>query len=70
MTIGRNSKPNASRCPHENTVNVTTLGIERTICEACGNVSVLFSDGLEGEVDREQFARQADRIHDRASAAR
>ncbi len=69
MTIGRHGKPITRRCPHENTENVTTLGLERTICEACGNVSVLFSDGLEGEADREQFARRADRRDDRASAA-
>jgi hypothetical protein len=45
------------RCKHSDTITVRTAGMERMVCEACGNVSF---EALSGSVDqpsRSSFAR-------------
>lgn len=48
-------------CEHHNSVTVRHAGIERTICEACGNVSLKGLEGLSGSVSRSQFERESER---------
>ena len=40
-----------SRCHHPDTIVVRSVGIQRTICEHCGNISVLFLDDRLPDVD-------------------
>jgi hypothetical protein len=39
---------------------VSSNGLERSVCESCGNVSVTFNTDSAGEVSRSAFAREAD----------
>ena len=48
-------------CGHADTVTVRNAGIERTICEHCGHVSLVAQEGLSGAVSRTQFARETER---------
>lgn len=50
-----------AECRHEPTVTVRNSGIERTVCEQCGHVSIRALDELTGEVSRRQFERQIER---------
>jgi hypothetical protein len=49
-------------CEHLPTVTVRNSGIERTVCEACGHVSLRGVEGLSGTVDRRRFERDAERF--------
>ena len=52
-----------SACIHENVVSVTSAGIERKLCEDCGNVSLRYEmAAIAGELDRGDFRRDADRL--------
>jgi hypothetical protein len=55
-------------CHHEATVSVVSSGIQRDICEGCGNVSLRdrHEAVVGGSPDRSKFAREADK---RATAA-
>jgi hypothetical protein len=55
-----------AECAHEKTVTIRTVGIERTVCEKCGRVSIHALEALSGEVDRSQFERESDRSHQAA----
>jgi hypothetical protein len=35
-------RPRLGRCPHRSTVSTVTAGLERRVCENCGNVSVRY----------------------------
>jgi hypothetical protein len=43
------------------TVSISSIGVERKVCEACGHVGVQFMTDLSSEVDRTRFARPGDR---------
>lgn len=47
-------------CHHEVTVSVIYGGIERVICETCGDVTIRYESMISGDVDRSKFARDAD----------
>ena len=48
-------------CDHSETVTVRNSGLERTVCEKCGNVSFKALEGLSGTVRRSQFGRLTER---------
>jgi len=37
-----------SRCTHERVLVVRSVGVQRTVCEACGNVSFEMRSNLPG----------------------
>lgn len=47
-------------CLHETALSVTAAGVERSICETCGHISVRFLNEMEGPIFRNRFARPAD----------
>jgi hypothetical protein len=51
----------ARDCIHANAITVRTAGIERTVCEACGKVSINALEGLSGSASRNQFVRVSER---------
>ena len=50
-----------AKCAHDSTITVINAGIERTVCESCGNVSINASEGLSGTASRSQFEREIER---------
>lgn len=62
MTIlsgrGMHGRP---KCAHSETVAIISAGIERILCESCGNVSFMFLDDRADEIDRDMFARTVDK---------
>ncbi|HUG08291.1 MAG TPA: hypothetical protein VMP13_05280 [Acidimicrobiia bacterium] len=50
-------------CCHEQTVSVISDGVEREICEDCGNVTVRYESMISGSVSRSAFSRRADEEH-------
>lgn len=49
-----------AQCRHETCLTVASSGVERSICETCGHISVRFTFELSGPVTRAHFARPAD----------
>lgn len=47
-------------CRHERSVSVISDGLEREICEGCGNVTIRYESVIDGSIDRNVFAREAD----------
>jgi hypothetical protein len=47
-------------CSHYTVLTVYAAGVERSICETCGHISVTFSSEISGPVTRDHFARPAD----------
>jgi hypothetical protein len=47
-------------CHHRQTISVISDGVEREICEGCGNVTVRYESMIEGSVQRSAFSRKAD----------
>ncbi len=47
-------------CTHEHSVSVISEGLEREICESCGNVTIRYESVIEGSVRRGAFSRKAD----------
>ena len=61
MTIlGGRGRRGRANCKHSETIAITSAGIERIVCDACGNVSFMFLDGIMDEIDRDLFARTVD----------
>lgn len=50
-----------TKCEHVNTITVRNSGIERTVCETCGHVSINAEAGLSGTASRSQFERVIER---------
>lgn len=40
-------------------------GLERVICEECGDVTIRYESMIPGDISRSQFARKADALHRR-----
>lgn len=47
-------------CHHDHVLTITACGVERSICETCGHISVSFVSEVSGPVSRGHFARPAD----------
>ena len=58
------ARPRTGQCLHESTLSVAAAGVERSICENCGNISVTFIAEISGPVYRSRFARPADEAVD------
>lgn len=56
----RQTRANPERCAHPSTMTVTSAGLDRVVCEGCGQVNVSYRSGLSGLIDRTKFARPAD----------
>lgn len=57
-------------CTHEHSVSVISEGVEREICESCGNVTIRYESVIEGSVRRGAFSRRADEEHSRSGERR
>jgi hypothetical protein len=55
---GRFSRPD---CEHLETVTIRNGGIQRTVCETCGHVSLKGLENLSGKASRRQFERASER---------
>lgn len=49
-------------CPHDSVLTISAAGVERSICETCGHISVNFPSELSGPVTRRHFARPTDEV--------
>ncbi len=52
--------PKVRPCRHTSTISVTTSGLERRVCEACGTVTVRYEFSISGDAKRENFARPSE----------
>lgn len=55
-----------AKCEHTATITVSNAGIERTVCETCGHVSINAHEGLSGSAKRSQFERDTERAESSA----
>lgn len=53
-------RPRLGECAHDTALSVVAAGVERSICETCGHISVRFLTEMEGPIFRNRFARPAD----------
>ena len=49
-------------CSHQSTVTVVSAGLERVICEDCGDVTIRYESMISGDLDRSKFSRDADSV--------
>ncbi len=56
----RPSRADPESCAHPVTLILTSAGLDRVVCESCGQVKVRFRSALTGIIDRQMFARPAD----------
>ena len=56
----RQTRANRDRCAHQAMLTVTSAGLDRLVCEACGQVNVHYRSGLTGLIERKMFSRPAD----------
>jgi hypothetical protein len=59
-----------AECCHEHTISVISDGVEREICEDCGNVAIRYESMIGGSVERSAFSRKADQERLPGSAER
>jgi hypothetical protein len=66
--LGTKSRVAKEKCGHTDAVTVVSTGIERTVCENCGDLSFRFVDAIaisetaiETSINRDMFARVVDR---------
>ena len=45
---------------HASTLDVTTSGLKRVVCESCGLVAIRPVTSIEGEINRSSFARRSE----------
>ena len=57
MTLRR-----SRNCSHRSTLTVINGGLERVICEDCGDVTVRYESMISANLDRSKFSRDADNI--------
>lgn len=54
-------------CSHRSTLTVVNGGLERVICEDCGDVTVRYESMISANLDRSKFSREADSAHVKAA---
>jgi len=64
MRLGsKNHRRNPEGCGHAKTVSVIHAGLERMICDTCGQIRIEYrSDAVSADPGRESFARQVERV--------
>jgi hypothetical protein len=65
--LGAIRKTDRARCLHTQTVTVSSAGMDRVVCEACGYVSFSYGTELTSDIDRGMFARDIERTEDTES---
>jgi hypothetical protein len=60
MRWNRQDRPMS--CEHRTEIRITSVGLERQVCEGCGRVRFRTDSRLSGPVDRGMFARPADEM--------
>lgn len=60
MELALRPRTRSGRCAHDTTLSVTASGVRRSICEACGHISVRFVSEASGPAYRSRFSRPAD----------
>ena len=55
--------PDGAACSHENSISVISRGVERAVCEDCGDSIARYSSAVAGDVKRSQFARPPGFLH-------
>ncbi len=58
LAIRHRTRP--GECHHPSALTICSAGVERSICETCGHISVSFLSEVSGPVTRRHFARPAD----------
>lgn len=61
MDMGRSRLGRNKTCAHASTIEVTTSGLTRVVCEDCGLVAITAVSPISSEVDRSRFERRSDR---------
>jgi hypothetical protein len=64
IELALRARPRSGQCLHESNLSVAAAGVERSICENCGHISVVFLTEMSGPVYRRKFARPADEAAD------
>jgi hypothetical protein len=59
MRIGLRWFGRGSACSHQSTVEVTTNGLKRVVCEECGHVAIRPVTTMVSDIDRSRFARRS-----------
>lgn len=59
--LGTIRRTDQAKCLHAQTVTVSSAGMDRVVCEACGNVSFSYGTELTSHIDRGMFARDIER---------
>jgi hypothetical protein len=59
--FARRARSAHAHCDHPTTVIVRNAGIERTVCETCGRVSIRPLQDSFSAVDRSRFERPVER---------
>lgn len=63
MRLGsKNHRRSKGKCSHPRSVSVIHAGLERLVCESCGEVRIEYrSDAVSTDPVRESFAREVER---------
>lgn len=59
--LGAIRKTDQAKCLHQQTVVVSSAGMDREVCETCGRVSFSYGPELTSDIDRSMFARDSER---------
>ncbi len=70
MGLGLGRFRRGNKCAHSSTLEVTTNGLTRLVCENCGHVAIRPVAGIVGDIDRSSFARRSESGRRRAEANR
>jgi hypothetical protein len=60
MRWNRGSRISPETCLHESRIGIVSVGVERQVCEVCGQVAFRYEPTLVGRVERTMFSRLAD----------
>jgi hypothetical protein len=70
MGLGLGRFRRRKKCAHASTLDVTTNGLIRLVCENCGHVAIRPGANTPSEADRSSFARRSEGGRRRAEADR
>ena len=68
MALGFGRIRGREKCLHSSTLDVTTNGLTRLVCENCGHVAIRPAPIRLSEIDRSSFARRSEGGRRRAEA--